>query len=266
LKWGLQRLDLRKWFCEGLGEAVGWMQKGQEGQKRQKSFLLFCPFCPFCISSNSACAYRKNFCHELPARGVSDSEATMNGAELILMDCQSDATAETVEGVRLSFDDAFVAHHRVVYRYAYALTRDPGLAEDIAQEVFVRLHQHLDAAQRDGLLRAWLLRVTANVSRNAVRGRLRARSRDESFVARMLQATAPARPDDELLRQVEISEARRALAKIKEPMRSCLLLKHEGLSYKEIAAALGVNESNVGSLIARARREFVRVYAKIGKS
>jgi RNA polymerase sigma-70 factor (ECF subfamily) len=49
-------------------------------------------------------------------------------------------------------------------------------------------------------------------------------------------------------------------------MRSCLLLKHEGLSYKEIAAALGVNESNVGSLIARARREFVRVYGKIGKS
>jgi RNA polymerase sigma factor (sigma-70 family) len=202
----------------------------------------------------------------LPARGVFDSEATMNGAELILMDCQSDTAAQTVEGVRLSFDEAFVAHHRVVYRYAYALTRDPGLAEDVAQEVFVRLHQHLDAAQRDGLLRAWLLRVTANVSRNAVRGLRRARSRDESFVAHMLQATAPARPDHELLRQAEISEARRALAKIKEPMRSCLLLKHEGLSYKEIAAALGVNESNVGSLIARARREFIRVYGKIGKS
>jgi len=82
----------------------------------------------------------------------------------------------------------------------------------------------------------------------------------------MLQTIRPPRPDDELLRRAEISEARRALAKIKEPMRSCLLLKHEGLSYKEIAAALGVNESNVGSLIARARRAFLRVYGKIGKS
>lgn len=181
------------------------------------------------------------------------------------MDCQSDTASQTVGVVRLSFDEAFVAHHRVVYRYAYALTRDPGLAEDVTQEVFVRLHQHLDAAQRDGLMRAWLLRVTANVSRNAMRGLSRARSRDESFIARMLQTNRPARPDDELLRQAEIFEARRALAKIKEPMRSCLLLKHEGLSYKEIAAALGIKESNVGSLIARGRREFIRLYGKIGK-
>ena len=133
------------------------------------------------------------------------------------MDCQSDAARGTVADVRLSFDEAFVAHHRVVYRYAYALTRDPGLAEDVAQEVFVRLHQHLDAAQRDGLLRAWLLRVTANLSRNALRGLSRARIRDGSFVARMLQTNRPPRPDDELLRQAEISEARRALARIKEP-------------------------------------------------
>lgn len=182
------------------------------------------------------------------------------------MDCQSEATPETVVTVRLSFDQAFVAHHRVVYRYAYALTRDPGLAEDVAQEVFIRLYQNLDAAQRDGLLRAWLLRVTANVARNAQRGLSRARSRDETFVARLLQATGITQPDEELLRQAEITETQRALAKIKEPMRSCLLLKHEGSSYKEIAAALGVNETNVGSLIARARREFTRVYGKVGKS
>jgi hypothetical protein len=49
LKWRLQRLDLRKWFCEGLGEAVGGKQKGQEGQKRQKSFLLFLSFLPFLL-------------------------------------------------------------------------------------------------------------------------------------------------------------------------------------------------------------------------
>ena len=54
------------------------------------------------------------------------------------------------------------------------------------------------------------------------------------------------------------------LNRIKEPMRSCLLLKHEGLSYREIAAALEINEANVGSLIARGRREFLRLYGKIG--
>lgn len=189
----------------------------------------------------------------------------MNGAELILMDCQSDATTQTVEDVRLSFDEAFVAHHRVVYRYAYALTRDRGLAEDVAQEVFIRLHQNLDAAQREGMLRAWLLRVTANVARNLLRARSRATARDEEFVAGAGRAAKIILPDEELLRRTEIAEARRTLNKIKEPMRSCLLLKHEGLSYREIAAALGIKESYVGSLIARGRREFIRLYGKVGK-
>jgi RNA polymerase sigma-70 factor, ECF subfamily len=189
----------------------------------------------------------------------------INGAELILMNCQSDASPGTVADVRLSFDEAFVAHHRVVYRYAYALTRDPGLAEDVAQEVFIRLHQNLDAAQREGMLRAWLLRVTANLARNLFRARSRATARDEEFVAGVAQAAKMIQPDEELFRQTEIDEARRTLNKIKEPMRSCLLLKHEGLSYREIAASLGIKESNVGSLIARGRREFIRLYGKIGK-
>jgi RNA polymerase sigma-70 factor (ECF subfamily) len=201
----------------------------------------------------------------LLARGVFDNEAIMNGAELILMDCQSETAAQTAEDGRLSFDEAFVANHRVVYRYAYALTRDRGLAEDVAQEVFIRLHQNLDSAQREGLLRAWLLRVAANVARNLMRSRSRAISRDEKFVAGAAPAAKIIRPDEELLRQTEIAEARRTLNKIKEPMRSCLLLKHEGLSYREIAAALGIKESNVGSLIARGRREFIRLYGKIGK-
>ena len=65
-------------------------------------------------------------------------------------------------------------------------------------------------------------------------------------------------------RRMQIEEARRALDKIKEPMRSCLLLRHQGLSYREIAVALSLNETNIGSLIARGRKEFTRVYGKIG--
>ena len=113
----------------------------------------------------------------------------MNGAETSLIDWRLDATGESDVADRLSLDQAFAAHHQLVYRYAYALTRDPALAEDVVQEVFVRLYQHLDAAQRNGLLRAWLLRVTASVSRNALRGLTRAQLRDESFAAHSLQVS-----------------------------------------------------------------------------
>ena len=190
--------------------------------------------------------------------------------DISLTDWQSDAAAEQEATTRLSFEQAFAAHHRLVYRYALGLTREAALAEDVVQEVFVRLYQNLDAAQRDGqsheMLRAWLLRVTANVARNAVRGRGRAQARDESFAAHSWQAAEAERPDEALLREAEIAEARRALSKLKEPLRSCLLLRNEGLSYKEIAAALELKEASIGALLARARREFIRVFGKVGKS
>ena len=56
----------------------------------------------------------------------------------------------------------------------------------------------------------------------------------------------------------------RALNKVKEPLRSCLILKQQGLSYKEIAETLSLNETSIGTFVARARKEFVRFYGKIG--
>lgn len=190
----------------------------------------------------------------------------MNGVDISLTDWQSEATAKPDAAERLSFEQAFAAHHRLLYRYAVALTRDVGLAEDVVQEVFVRLYQNLDAAQRDGLLRAWLLRVTANVARNMLRGRNRAQSRDESFATHSLQVAKTGAPDEALQRQAELAEARRALAKLKEPLRNSLLLRNEGLSYKEIAVALEINEASVGGLLVRARREFIRAFGKVGRS
>ena len=53
--------------------------------------------------------------------------------------------------------------------------------------------------------------------------------------------------------------------KIKEPLRSCLILKQQGLSYKEIAGSLSLNETSIGTYVARARQEFARFYGKIGR-
>ena len=67
-------------------------------------------------------------------------------------------------------------------------------------------------------------------------------------------------------RRAQLEAARQSLDKIKEPMRSCLLLRHQGLSYREIAQTLSLKENYVGSLIARARKTFARTYGKIGVS
>ncbi len=174
--------------------------------------------------------------------------------------------ARTETNATLGFDEAFMLHHRAVYNTSYALVRDAGLAEDVTQEVFLRLYRQLDAAPpADEFLRPWLLRVAINLSHNTIRSRTRTVAREDEFAREAGAAdglTAPLDADYE--RRTEIAAARRALEKIDEPMRSCLLLKQQGLSYREIAATLSVNETYVGSLVARGRKEFARVYGKIG--
>jgi RNA polymerase sigma-70 factor (ECF subfamily) len=180
----------------------------------------------------------------------------------------TDSMPNTIETTAqpLGFDEAFTLHHRAVFRTARAMVRDAGLAEDVTQEVFLRLYRHLDSTPGEELLRAWLLRVTMNVARNTLRGQSRATAREDEYAKRAEDTGwfTTAAPEEDYERRTEIEEARRALDKIKEPMRSALLLKQQGLSYKEIASALQLNETNVGSLIARGRKEFVRFYGKIG--
>ena len=173
--------------------------------------------------------------------------------------------AGTAAARSLSFDEAFTLHHRAVFRAAYSVVRDSGLAEDVTQEVFLKLYQHMGSLQNEEHVRPWLLRVASNTALNTIRSRGRAGAREEEFAKAFAVGegrTAPLDADYE--RRAEIEEARRALGQIKEPMRSCLLLKQQGLSYREIAETLSINEVNVGSLIARGRKEFTRVYGKIG--
>ena len=188
----------------------------------------------------------------------------MNGQARALIDSMSNDIGTEAVGA-LSFDEAFTLHHRAVFRTARAVVRDSALAEDVTQEVFLRLYRNLNATPGEELLRAWLLRVTLNVARNTLRGQSRSMVRDNEYQ----KSTAENgffvdAPEEDYERRMAIEEARRALDKIKEPMRSCLLLKQQGLSYREIATSLSLKETNIGSLVARGRKEFARVYGKIG--
>jgi RNA polymerase sigma-70 factor (ECF subfamily) len=179
-----------------------------------------------------------------------------------------DSVPETVQTATATpgFEEAFTLHHRAVFRAAYALVRDSGLAEDVTQEVFLKLYRHIGSLQSAEHVRPWLLRVAANTALNTMRSRTRTGAREEEFVAAAAVGggSAPVGVEADYERRTEIEEARRALAQLKEPMRSCVLLKEQGLSYREIAQALSIKETNVGSLVARGRKEFARVYGKIG--
>ena len=176
----------------------------------------------------------------------------------------SEHTAAAAAKEKIEFDEAFTLHHRTVFRAARSVVQDPGLAEDVTQETFLKLHKHIDSIKDAEMLRPWLIRVAINIARNTIRGQIRANTRDADYVKES-SAGSVASIEVDYEEYEGINEIYRALSKIKEPLKSCLLLKQQGLSYKEIAGSLDLNEASIGTFVARARQEFARFYRRIGK-
>jgi RNA polymerase sigma factor (sigma-70 family) len=188
----------------------------------------------------------------------------MNESTNIFVDIMSEQTATAAARDIIEFEEAFALHHRTVFRAARSVVQDAGLAEDITQETFLRLYKNQDSITDSEMLRPWLIRVAINVAKNTVRGNVRANTRDENYVKETVE-TSVASVEIDYEEYAGVNEIYRALNKIKEPLRSCLILKQQGLSYKEIAGSLDLNESSIGTFVARARQEFTRFYGKIGK-
>ncbi|HEY0657380.1 MAG TPA: RNA polymerase sigma factor [Pyrinomonadaceae bacterium] len=103
------------------------------------------------------------------------------GAE-IFVDVMSEQTVTATAKEKIEFDEAFTLHHRTVFRTARSVVQDCGLAEDVTQEVFLRLYNNLDSINDAEMLRPWLIRVAINVARNTLRTKYRANTRDENYV------------------------------------------------------------------------------------
>ncbi len=141
-----------------------------------------------------------------------------------------------------------------LYRYLLRLTGDPDLAEDLAQESFVRLLDH-DLPEAE--IRPWIFAVATNLVRDSARTRERRRRLLQEKGERGINAPAA---DEWVERSERIESVRAALDKLSERDRKLLLLREEGFKYAEIAEVIGVVPGSVGTLVARALRRFAAAY------
>jgi RNA polymerase sigma-70 factor (ECF subfamily) len=174
-------------------------------------------------------------------------------------------TADKVQPTSVQTSDAwleaaFLEHWNRVYAVLYRLVGERDEAEDLALETFWRLHSRRLRLQDELGLAGWLYRVATNLGLNALRARQR-RGRYEAQAGR--QVLSEARWDDPaeaVEKAQERQQVRTVLARMKPRSARLLVLRHSGLSYAEIAAALQVNPGSVGTLLARAEREFEGQY------
>jgi RNA polymerase sigma-70 factor (ECF subfamily) len=153
----------------------------------------------------------------------------------------------------------FEARFPALFRYLDRLSGDPALAADLAQETFVRLY---DRGEVPDDVRAWLVSVATNLFRDERRRsdrRLRLLRRRTPDVT---MGDASPSPDDHVLRTERRDAVRAALDGMPERDRELLLLRFEGYSYRELALALDLVESSVGTLLTRAKAAFRSVFER----
>jgi RNA polymerase sigma-70 factor (ECF subfamily) len=155
------------------------------------------------------------------------------------------------------FDALFRAHYPRVVGLLARLTGDRAQAEELAADVFCKLARR-GVAQEDPA--PWIYRVASNAGLDALRSNQRRRRREETAAAERLRTGTPDTALDLVLRQERCARVRDILAGLKPRDAQLLLLRTEGLAYKELAEALGIHFASIGTLLARAEAEFERRY------
>ena len=160
-------------------------------------------------------------------------------AKVAPLDPGADAVAEIVND-----------HGRAMYRVAMAVVRDSALAEDVVQEATITAWLKLDSFRGDGSFRGWLLRIVHNTAVSMVRSS-RERPWDPEWIP---PGTAPS-AERQVVAAIELDAAIRTFARLDPLSRTIMALREgEGLTYDDIAEALGVTIGQVKIRLLRARR------------
>ena len=148
-------------------------------------------------------------------------------------------------------------HADAVYRVARSVTRDPDLAEDVAQDALLKAWQALPSYRGDAPLKNWLLRITHNTAISALRRRREVHVDPADFAAHAssLHSTSPSSVEARVEDRASFDAFATALDELDDLSRSVVVLREvEGLAYDEIATVLEVPLPTVKTRLLRARR------------
>ena len=170
---------------------------------------------------------------------------------------ERDALAEEFEA---ALTRLYQHQYPTLYRYLDRTLGDSQLATDIAQEAFIRL---FDRGSMPDEPVAWLITVVNNLVRDDYRRTGRRLRLLEQAGYNVGHSSASPDASTRLDQQERREQVRAALSHLSHRDRQALLLRHSGYSYREVAVALGITETSVGTILLRAGALFREVYEEL---
>jgi RNA polymerase sigma-70 factor (ECF subfamily) len=162
-----------------------------------------------------------------------------------------------------AFEELFLHYYGRIVAVLFRLLGDRDRAEELANDVFVKLYRYPLPLRPDGNLGGWLYRTATNLGIDALRAAARRQHYERAAAQSGVQAGGTPNPLDEVLREERRSLVRAALAALRPAQAQILILRSNGLSYNDLAESLGVERGSVGTMLARAEREFERRYLEM---
>lgn len=162
------------------------------------------------------------------------------------------------EGDEQSFALLLARHRVAVIQFLYRMVQNQAVAEELAQEVFLRVYRSRGTYEPTAKFTTWLFRITTHLALNWIRdgkGEKNQRSLDESDESGAGVQVSDGRPtaEEHLVRQVRTEEIRAAIQRLPDKQRAAVLMhKYQDMDYAQIAAVLSTSESAVKSLLFRA--------------
>jgi RNA polymerase sigma-70 factor (ECF subfamily) len=181
----------------------------------------------------------------------------MGGATAAL-DYDAELMLRVKEGDGASFGLLLEKHRSPVVHFLYRMVQNQAVAEELAQEVFLRVYRSRSSYEPTAKFTTWLFRIATHLALNSLRDgkneRLQERLDKDStdMPARQVSDNRPS-VEQNMVYQVRLEEVRQAVAALPEKQRAAVLMhKYEEMEYSQIARVLRCSESAVKSLLFRA--------------
>ncbi|MDD2653792.1 MAG: RNA polymerase sigma factor [Candidatus Omnitrophica bacterium] len=181
-----------------------------------------------------------------------------------MQDISDKILVQAAAGDMDSFHEIYKATSCFVYNVAHRITNSREDAEDVTQEVFLKIHKNLNNFQFRSSFKTWVYRITVNTAINATKKTSKDLNRRVDF-DKAIQSLGDAPKESGVDKEANELKVKALLDKLNPDQRACVVLREiEGLSYEEIAKSLKINLNTVRSRLKRARAMLMNIGQKRG--